>query len=91
MPHNPFMESREFLTIMTERGCPEKCYFCSSADFFGNSGKFRPLSPENVYKILKYGVDKYNIKELQIEDDTFTLNSKRVVAISSRVGKYGHL
>ena len=38
MPHNPFMKSKEFMTIMTERGCPEKCYFCSSANFFGNSG-----------------------------------------------------
>jgi magnesium-protoporphyrin IX monomethyl ester (oxidative) cyclase len=81
MPHNPFMESREFITVMTERGCPEKCYFCSSGDFFGDSGKFRPLTPENVYEMLKYGVDKYNIKELQIEDDTFTLNSKRVIEI----------
>lgn len=79
MPHNPFMKSREFLTIMTERGCPEKCYFCSSADFFGGSGKFRPLTPENAYNMVKYAVDKFGVKELQIEDDTFTLNSKRVV------------
>ena len=49
MPHNPFMKSKEFLTIMTERGCPEKCYFCSSASFFGNSGKFRPLNPQKAY------------------------------------------
>ena len=79
MPHNPFMKSREFLTVMTERGCPEKCYFCSSADFFGNSGRFRPLTAQRAYDMVSYAVDRFDIKELQIEDDTFTLNSKRVV------------
>ena len=48
-----FMKSKEFLTIMTERGCPEKCYFCSSADFFGNSGRFRPLNPEKAYEMVE--------------------------------------
>ena len=88
MPHNPFMKSKEFLTIMTERGCPEKCYFCSSADFFGNSGKFRPLNPDRAYQMIKYAVEKYNIKELQIEDDTFTLNSKRVIELCKKIKKF---
>jgi len=88
MPHNPFMKSKEFMTIMTERGCPEKCYFCSSADFFGNSGKFRPLNPQRSYEMVEYAVKKYGIKELQIEDDTFTLNSKRVVEFCKKIKKF---
>ncbi|MDC1073039.1 radical SAM protein [Gammaproteobacteria bacterium] len=81
MPHNPFLRSREFLTIMTERGCPEKCYFCTSASFFGNSGRFRALTPENTYSMIASAVEKYGVKELQIEDDTFTLNAQRVIDI----------
>tara|TARA_B100001123_G_C15259203_1_gene1005914 strand:- start:91 stop:1698 length:1608 start_codon:yes stop_codon:yes gene_type:complete len=88
MPHNPFMRSKEYLTIMTERGCPEKCYFCSSADFFGNSGKFRPLNSDKAYEMVEYAVKKYNIKELQIEDDTFTLNSKRVIDFCKKITKF---
>ena len=88
MPHNPFMKSKEFLTVMTERGCPEKCYFCSSADFFGNSGRFRPLNSEKAYEMIKYAVEKFNIKELQIEDDTFTLNSKRVIEFCKKIKKF---
>lgn len=88
MPHNPFMKSREFLTIMTERGCPEKCYFCSSASFFGNSGKFRPLNPGKAYDMVEYAVKKFGIKEIQIEDDTFTLNSKRVVEFCKKIKKF---
>ena len=88
MPHNPFMKSKEFMTIMTERGCPEKCYFCSSANFFGNSGRFRPLNPDKAYEMVKYAVEKYGVKEIQIEDDTFTLNSKRVVEFCKKIKKF---
>jgi len=88
MPHNPFMKSREFITIMTERGCPEKCFFCSSADYFGNSGKFRPLTAEKTYEMIEYCVNKFGVKELQIEDDTFTLNSKRVIEICKKIKKF---
>ena len=88
MPHNPFMKSKEFMTIMTERGCPEKCYFCSSANFFGNSGRFRPINPEKAYDMVKYAVEKYGVKEIQIEDDTFTLNSKRVVEFCKKIKKF---
>jgi radical SAM superfamily enzyme YgiQ (UPF0313 family) len=88
MPHNPFMKSKEFMTIMTERGCPEKCYFCSSASFFGNSGKFRPLNPEKAYEMIEYAVKKFGVKEIQIEDDTFTLNSKRVVELCKKIKKF---
>ena len=88
MPHNPFMKSKEFLTIMTERGCPEKCYFCSSASFFGHSGRFRPLNPDKAYEMVKYAVEKYGVKEIQIEDDTFTLNSKRVVEFCKKIKKF---
>lgn len=88
MPHNPFMKSKEFLTVMTERGCPEKCYFCSSASFFGNSGKFRPLNPQKAYDMIEYAVNKFGVKEIQIEDDTFTLNSQRVVEFCKKIKKF---
>ena len=85
MPHNPFMKHREYLTIMTERGCPEKCYFCASASFFGGSGRFRPLTAQTTYEMFKYAREKFGIREIQIEDDTFTLNYKRVLDICKKI------
>ncbi|MDC1174975.1 cobalamin-dependent protein [Bacteriovoracaceae bacterium] len=79
MPHNPFLKSREFACIMTSRGCPEKCYFCSSAPFFGHG--FRSMSAEKVIEMIHELYHKYGVREFQIEDDTFTLNSVRVVKI----------
>lgn len=79
MPHNPFLKSREFACIMTSRGCPEKCYFCSSAPFFGHG--FRSMSAEKTIRMIKELYDNYGVREFQIEDDTFTLNSVRVMKI----------
>lgn len=79
LPHNPFLKSKQVACIMTSRGCPEHCYFCSSAEFFGHG--FRGMSPQRVSEMVQYAIDRFGIRELQIEDDTFTLNHKRVIEI----------
>lgn len=89
MPHNPFMKTREYLTIMTERGCPEKCYFCSSSSYFGGNGVFKAMTPEKVFNLLSYIVEKFSAKEIQIEDDTFTLNPFRVIKICELIKPLG--
>ena len=44
MYHNPYVKSGRVGCIMTSRGCPDRCYFCSST-VFGH--KFRQMSPES--------------------------------------------
>ena len=83
MYHNPYVKSGRVGCIMTSRGCPDKCYFCSSTVFFGH--KFRQMSPERVGEMVDYLVNKFKIKELQIEDDNFAVNSVRVVKICERI------
>jgi len=87
MFHNPFVKSGRVGCIMTSRGCPQYCYFCSSADFFGH--RFRPMSAERVVEMIGCLVDQFGIKELQILDDTFTLDYKRVIAICEGIKKFG--
>ena len=79
MPHNPFVKSGRVGCIMTSRGCPQKCYFCSSTDYFGHS--FRAMSSSRTIEMINYLVTKFGIKELQIIDDNFTVNFKRVIDI----------
>jgi anaerobic magnesium-protoporphyrin IX monomethyl ester cyclase len=79
MPHNPFKKFRNFMCIMTSRGCPEKCYFCSSAEYFGYG--FRALTAEETLEMINYSAEKFGVREFQIEDDTFTLNWVRVMKI----------
>jgi len=86
MYHNPFVKSGRVGCIMTSRGCPDKCYFCASTIFFGHS--FRAMSPSRVADMVDYLVDTFDIKELQIEDDNFTVNYKRVIEICEKIKKH---
>src|SRR3989344_106130 len=55
--------------LLTSRGCPYKCVFCSTSVFWGN--KLRYHSPERIAsEILDY-IKNYNAKYIIIWDDLF--------------------
>lgn len=64
-------------TIMSSRGCPFSCEFCSNAVF--GSG-YRERSPANVADevedALSYGYDR-----IHFGDDVFTLKKERILAV----------
>lgn len=62
--------------ILTSRGCPFNCTFCTGYKISGK--KFRARSPENIIQELKILKQKYKIKEFQIWDDNFTFKRSRV-------------
>jgi magnesium-protoporphyrin IX monomethyl ester (oxidative) cyclase len=66
---------RRFSPIITSRGCPAGCTFCSAHRVWGR--RFRPRSPENVIAEMKHIKEKYGIEEIVFEDDNVTLNVKR--------------
>lgn len=74
--HSPYSETGRVGSIMTSRGCPEHCFFCSSAEYFGH--RFRPRSAANVIDEITHLVETYGVNEIQIEDDVFTTNPQRV-------------
>ncbi len=59
--------------IFTSRGCPFQCIYCHK--IFGKSIRFR--SPENVLKEILLLYNKYKVREIQIEDDSFNVNIER--------------
>ena len=65
------------IPILTSRGCPFNCTFCTGYKISGK--KFRARSPENIIQELKQLKQKYKIKEFQIWDDNFTLDRKRAM------------
>lgn len=79
--------SRRVLTVMTSRGCPEKCSFCTTPRMWGQ--KVRCRSPENVYREIKEGMEKYNIAEVQFADDTLTANLKNLVELCGLLESLG--
>ncbi len=63
-------------TIITTRGCPMKCSFCSSAALHGNH--LRRRSYQNVCDEIEVRLNEQNIDTIAFMDDTFTLNKKFV-------------
>jgi radical SAM superfamily enzyme YgiQ (UPF0313 family) len=70
-------------TILTARGCPYACVFCSSATFWRRRVRFR--SPSNIINEIKLLIKNYKIEGLQIHDDTFTLDKNRVLELCKQL------
>lgn len=72
-------------TMITSRGCPMQCSFCSSAAMHG---KFmRERSVKSIVDEIEYLKETYDINIIAFMDDTFTLKKKRVMAICDEILK----
>ncbi|MGD9129514.1 MAG: radical SAM protein [Candidatus Woesebacteria bacterium] len=69
---------KPFAPLLTSRGCPFQCVFCSK-DVFKYACRMR--SPENVIDEIDMLVKKFGVKQLDILDDNFTINKKRTERI----------
>lgn len=63
-------------TIITTRGCPMQCSFCSSAALHGRH--LRRRSYQNVVDEIEVRLKEQNIDTIAFMDDTFTLDVKFV-------------
>ncbi len=78
-PHGTITRNRRVLPIITSRGCPVKCVFCSIHPIWGR--QYRTRSPESVVNEIKMLVEQYGIQEIQVEDDNLTFNRERAEKI----------
>jgi anaerobic magnesium-protoporphyrin IX monomethyl ester cyclase len=70
------------VTIITGRGCPQRCTFCVFPQTL-HRRSYRARSPENVAEEFVYIEREFSdAKAVFIEDDTFTTNKKRCQEIS---------
>lgn len=69
------------IQIFTGRGCPAHCTFCVYPQtMLGH--RYRLRSAENVVDEFQYIADNFpDVKEVVIEDDTFTIDKRRVATI----------
>ena len=69
---------RQLEFIVTSRGCPAACRFCSSPRFWGKTLRFR--SPLSIVDEIRFIRDKYGLLYFSLRDDTFTADRERVMA-----------
>jgi radical SAM superfamily enzyme YgiQ (UPF0313 family) len=73
--------------IMGSRGCPFSCQFCSISKFWCH--RWRGRSPENVVDEMEYLSERFNIKVIGFNDDTFSVSIDRVIGICKEIIKRG--
>ncbi len=66
-----------FLTLITGRGCPNRCTFCQLPQVM-NGRQYRTRSVENVIAEIEHDLRLFpDLREIMFEDDTLTLGSHR--------------
>jgi radical SAM superfamily enzyme YgiQ (UPF0313 family) len=69
--------------IITSRGCPHGCAYCSAHLVMGPF--FRPRAPEALLKEMMECRKKYGIEIFDIEDDNFTFDQGRAKKLMSLI------
>ncbi len=65
--------------LMTSRGCPWACTFCGAETSWGRG--FRGHSVSYTLDAIERLLPRLRVKMLQVKDDTFTTNKKRVLEL----------
>jgi magnesium-protoporphyrin IX monomethyl ester (oxidative) cyclase len=70
-------------TIITSRGCPMNCIFCSVHLTMGRL--YRPRSPENVLSEIERDYNQFGIRHFNLEDDNATWSIERFERICDMI------
>ena len=76
---------KQAMPIITSRGCPGCCAYCSSKSLFGR--KFRARSADNVLSEIEYLIKNFGVSEIHIWDDNFVTQKSRVFQIRDEIKK----
>lgn len=82
----PPTEARPSMFIMASRGCPFHCTFCNKS-VWGSRVRFR--KPEAIIREIEWLHNKYGVREIFFQDDTFNLNRQWVEDILNAIIKLG--
>jgi hopanoid biosynthesis associated radical SAM protein HpnJ len=77
-----------YISFYTGRGCPAKCSFCLWPQTIGGHN-YRAKSPEAVYQEMIQAKSLFgdSVREYMFDDDTFTIDKPRAIAISEYLKK----
>jgi len=85
-PHPPHGRKLPFMAMITSRGCPYHCSYCSKAVF---GSRFRAQSPKRVVGEIAYYQRRFGTKEIAFYDDVFTLDRNRAYEIAEEILRLG--
>ncbi len=74
-----YTDAPKTLPILTSRGCPYGCIYCSVGLVMGR--QFRPRSPENILAEIRHDMETFGTRSFSINDDNLTFDIERAKAI----------
>lgn len=83
MPHGVASRYSPNTPVITSRGCPANCIFCTIHSIWGY--KYRARSVENIIAELKDLKETYGVREVQFEDDNLTFDKERAMRLFTRM------
>lgn len=69
--------------VISSRGCPYGCQFCSTTQFWGKT--WRARSSKNVVDEIEILIKTYNVNYINFMDDEFTLKKSRTIEICKEI------
>jgi radical SAM superfamily enzyme YgiQ (UPF0313 family) len=69
-------------SLVTSRGCPNKCIFCDRSVFGSHC---RVFSAEYIMEMIRNLYNNYGIREILFEDDTFVMFKPRLTTICESI------
>ena len=79
--HGLLYARREYMSIVTSRGCPYHCVFCHN--IMGK--RFRVRSAANIVDEIETLAREHGIREITISDDVFNLDKERAKEVCDRI------
>jgi len=73
--------------MISTRGCPYPCSFCSASAVFGK--KVRQMSPARVIAEIKHLMERYGAREISFWDDTMTIRKDWMMEFCDRLTSEG--
>jgi len=77
--------NRPYTLIISSRGCPYECIFCTARQYYGN--KIRLRNSKGIADEAVEVIHKFNIKDIVMWSDTFTLVRSNILEICDEIKK----
>lgn len=80
---SPYCMRNPHALMITSRGCPKNCVFCSIHSIWG--WKWRARSARNIVDEIEILVNKYGVNEIIFNDDNISIDKKRMAEICDTI------
>jgi anaerobic magnesium-protoporphyrin IX monomethyl ester cyclase len=81
--HNGSTLRMPYATMITSRGCPLACSFCSVHTIWGRNNRTR--GPQQTVDEIEHLAREYGVREIHFEDDMLTMDRPRMIAICREI------